>query len=70
MDYDEFQQPSSLKHDEIKDSEEIEFLVIELAEMAGMAGRYSRSVQLGKARYILRKLKEMEALKTSNPKPL
>lgn len=42
-------------------SDEIEFLVTELNEMAHMAGRYDRGVQLRKASYILKTLESMRA---------
>ena len=63
MDFNEFEQdcnneiPSDRRY-----NDEIEFLVIELNEMAHMAGRYDRGVQLRKAFYILEKLKESGAL--------
>lgn len=63
MDYNEFEQPQmSYINTETKYSDDVEFLVTELNEMAHMAGRYDRGVQLHKAFYILKKLKESGAL--------
>lgn len=59
MDYDEFKILPATIVDTRKYSDEVEFLVEELKEMAHMAGRYDRSVQLQKALYILRTLDEM-----------
>jgi hypothetical protein len=64
MDYNEFEEQNTVGIDtDIKYSDDIEFLVTELNGMAHMGGRYDRGVQLRKAFYILKTLKESGALK-------
>ena len=62
MDYNEFEIIESNVNTEAKRSDEIEFLITELNSIAHAAGRYSRSVQIPRAYYILNKLKEMGTL--------
>jgi len=61
MDYNEYEIPPTPTVDDRRYSDEIEFLVTQLNEMAHMAGRYDRGVQLRKASHILRTLDEMKA---------
>ena len=62
MDFDEFEMTESNINVNLTYNEEIEFVTKELDSMAHAAGRYSRSVQIPRAMYIIKKLKEMGAL--------
>jgi|SRR5690606_18991694 len=59
MDINEFEIPENDINPDFIYGQEIEFLVKELNNIAHMAGRYSRSVQLKSAFFILNKMKKM-----------
>jgi hypothetical protein len=61
MDYNEYAITPTPTVTNERYSDEIEFLVTQLNEMAHMAARYDRGVQLRKASHILRTLDEMRA---------
>lgn len=61
MDFNEFEIEDAEIAKNIKYSDEIEFLVIQLNQMAHMAGRYDRGIQLKKAFHILKTLDDMKA---------
>lgn len=61
MDYNEYEITNTETASDRRYSDEIEFLVTQLNEMAHMAGRYDRGVQLRKASHILRTLESMRA---------
>lgn len=63
MDFNEFEIKEVPAVKDLKYSDEVEFLVIQLNEMAHMAGRYDRGVQLRKAFHILNTLDDMRAKK-------
>ena len=63
MDYNEYEITNTKTASDRRYSDEIEYLVTQLNEMAHMAARYDRGVQLKKASHILRTLESMRAKK-------
>ena len=63
MDPEEFEISESTVDVDRKYSDDIEFLVTQLNQMAHMAGRYDRSVQLRKAFHIKKTLEDMRLIR-------